>query len=230
MAGIIMSAFMVFKLIYNIISSDPQDGSYVNLIYAWKKVDLSWINTLFDFYGRVWLRIYPLFLIIGVGYLIYFAVKLKIEIILVMLLGAVAISSVCLLYEGERIVASAVWLMDGIGLILWGAIASNIRFCVKKVAVYLGCFFTFMECGDEMLFLKQQVEVAKMREEIASEVKIWQNMGKWDENTIVHMPAFTEGTRALLGENRKNPDENDIYYGLLLSYYGLDQNTKVVFK
>ena len=55
-------------------------------------------------------------------------------------------------------------------------------------------------------------------------------MGKWDENTIVHMPAFTEGTRALLGENRKNPDENDIYYGLLLSYYGLDLNTKVVFK
>lgn len=86
-----------------------------------------------------------------------------------------------------------------------------------------------MECSDEVLFLQQQRGIANARQEIADNIFLKQQMGSWDYEEAVFMPAFTGTTRELIGEDRKNPEDQDIYYNFFLDYYRLNENTIVKF-
>ena len=227
--GVVGASILATKYIYKIVSTDPADKNYVEIVYGWSAFSNSKLMKIYNICDKLLLHFLPIIILTSIIYIVFFALKIKSFYALTALVASGSSFILFFLQQGERIASITIWLLGCVTIIFMAYVCGQIGNNIKKVFILIMCFLVFMECSDEVLFLQQQRGIANARQEIADNIFLKQQMGSWDYEEAVFMPAFTGTTRELIGEDRKNPEDQDIYYNFFLDYYRLNENTIVKF-
>ena len=219
--------------LYRIISVDPKDVEFVVSTFGWenfKSYGIDRIVGTIEALNDKLIVFIILYIIVSCSFVINSFCKFKkAETALGISLLCALVTAVSLNY-GDRLYSLYLFILSVLIVIL----ASESSALQEKAVVKLYPFLLvilFIQAFTKLIFINKQYEIANERKDIAQNVAIMQAEGSWNYDSYVIMPKMSENSigEELAGGNRKNPLVGDAYYKILLKYYGLDENTRIVF-
>lgn len=231
----IIFGIMNLNKVYQIICAGLSDMEYGKRILGWYAPSEK-IGYLYErFIGPIYV-IMPFLIAIFLCIFIAFVARgSRRKIIYMVFLWAIVSNIIVTFVSGEignRILANSVFLICGINLLILTEILEYESKKDSKILFITGLLFILVRGFDYNIDVNIVRSIENERIEIADEVRVRQKMGEWNYNDTVYFPEYTEkvGQEILIGGNRLNPSQNDIYYDVFLEHYGLDKRTKVEFQ
>ena len=132
--------------------------------------------------------------------------------------------------NGDRIVFPGFFMLILLIVFLENEYTESICLCKKRLNIFIVifCIIGFIQLEHIEIVLKNAKWVSDMRWNIANEIKLQQGLGKWNyENDVAVMPKYDED--GVPGGVNNQPEINSIRYSIMLRYYDLDENTKIIF-
>ncbi len=126
--------------------------------------------------------------------------------------------------QAPRIVNIGFWGIVCCTIVLFVEIRISGRTAQRAFSM-LSMIIIILSLDQTILLTRRIHEVQKRREEIIEEVRMRQALGEWDYDDNVIMPLF-KGNDMLQYERQAG----EYHYTLFLDYYGLKEDTKVVFE
>lgn len=228
---------MISFEIYKIVKVDPTDIDYVSLVTGWRNFDNIHIDKAFALIYYLFIPIISFFyFLVIVRILLLKNKKEKVIYDHTIFAFSFFIFSyiICILGvgnggvgSGERIMSLSIFIM----MLLVIAINEKIElnFLNKNQEIIFLIAIILINMNQYNFDVRSLDTIDKERSFIASEVKKSQSLGEWDFSKIVNMPRYNEKEGEIFGGRRANPILTDIYYPLLLKYYGLDEDTVLAF-
>lgn len=218
--------------IYCIISRDPS-YTWAGDVIAWKNFKYDEVDKFYDLYCNVVHYVWPIAFVVSFISILLVLRRMKkiadgIENIFVMISG-VAIDFLGI-QNGDRIVFPGFFMLILLIVFLENEYTESICLCKKRLNIFIVifCIIGFIQLEHIEIVLKNAKWVSDMRWNIANEIKLQQGLGKWNyENDVAVMPKYDED--GVPGGVNNQPEINSIRYSIMLRYYDLDENTKIIF-
>lgn len=221
--------------LYRIASTDPIDAAYCNLVVGWSKFENSYIDKVISYIQIYWNKLCLIMIVCMISSCIFEIIMYerdrRAEIALILLV-IFAQSSTVFMNFGERIDSLYLFLIIDLLVIFVGQKDMNDKSWYIEFTSWILFLIMTVQMFSQLVFVDQQNRVAKSREKIANEVMLMQAENRWDYDDYLFMPKYTDDLlgRGLMGKNRKNPSADDVYYDVLIKYYGLNKDTKILFR
>lgn len=229
MNGIVVYSRHIFSMLINA----PED--YVQGVYGWYNIKNDYFDKCYNLYSVVFDNIIFICSMLAMISLIWILWKLGkglLGIPLIFMGASVTIIPIVGLFAGDRITSSFVFMLIVLICVLLNVLLEeDVSYKIVKGMLLFVCALAFISLESIFSFLHLQRNVANKRENIANEIRERQEMGEWDYDFFVIMPRYDsvgDGKR-MIGEERTNPTNIDVYYPFLLRYYDLNQGTKILF-
>lgn len=174
------------------------------------------------------------FVCISVASLLYIVLKSKNKLVGLLILAMILADAFFSLYINfcSRVTCPAVFATFFFIGWLFQECDRAVSYRILNMLCILVCLAALLNMEDTRILLKKGQEIEQERNSIIEIVKERQALGEWDDSKEVMLPAYpiygqTVGKGFIYSANTY---QSEPHYPFMLKYYGLNENTKIVYK